>query len=260
MIRQIRMLGLSVLAVLAVGVVVSASASAHAYFVCKEGGTEKFTEHLCAAKGETGKWSWEEVNGTYGFKVEGTSGTSKLESEVAGQGLSINCEKGSFIGEIGKGSTRGKGEGEYTFSECKVYAAYVETKGRELKLLTTCTVPNISFNVIEHLVSGQGSGTEDEFRSDSGVEGLFVKVKLQGPECALKGTYNLEDSKGAEVEIGGQAFGGMVCALPEAAVGKVEHEVVCPSTGSHLTFNAKPASFFSTDIVKLVGGASWAAE
>jgi hypothetical protein len=258
--RQIRMLGLSALAAVAVGVVVSASASAHAYFVCMEGGTEKFTEHLCAAKGETGKWSWTEANGTYGFKVEGTSGTSKLEGEVAGDQLSINCGKDSFIGEIGKGSTRGKGEGEYTFSECKAYVGYAETKGRESKLLTACVIPTISFKVIEQLVTGQGSGVEDEFRSNSGVEGLLVKVKLQGAECALKGTYNLEDDKGAEVEIGGQAFGGMVCALPEAAVGKVEHEVVCPSTGSHLTFNAKPASFFSTETAKLAGGASWAAE
>jgi hypothetical protein len=256
--REIRMLGLSVLAVCAVGVVASASASAHAYFVCKEGGTEKYTEHLCGTKSETGKWSWIEV--TAPLKVEGTSGTSKLEGEVAGVKTSIACQKDVLSGEIGKARTLGRGqygEGEFTFSECKLYEV---NKTHESTLLTACSVPNIAFKVRDQLVTGQGFGPEEEFRSRTGVEELFVVVKVQGSECSLKGSYNVEDNEGAEVSIGGQIFSGMVCALPEAAVGKVEHEIVCPSSGSHLTFNAKPASFVSTETVKLAGGPAWAAE
>jgi hypothetical protein len=249
--RQIRMLGLSALAVFAVSVVVSASASAHTYVVCKEGGTEKFTEHLCSTKGETGKWSWAAVTGAETFKVEGTSGVIKLENEAFGKAL-IECKKDSFTGEITAG---GVGSGANTFSECAWYEIGTE---RHKNHISSCTIPNLFFNVTDKLVSGEGFGTEEEFNA-TGAEGTFVEFKVEGAGCILKGVYKLKQT---EVEIlpAKQIFKGEVCALPEAAVGKVEHEIVCSSSGSHLTFNGRPAGLSSTETVKLVSGASWAAE
>jgi hypothetical protein len=259
-IRQIRILGLSTLAVFAVGVIMSASASAHGYFVCKEGGTEKYTEHLCTTKGETGKWSWIEMKGSETAKVEGTSGTSKLEGEVANIKVVIECKKDTFTGEIGEKSfSRGPdGKGEYTFSECGI--SEIGKTSRADTLLTHCTIPSIVFKVTDKVITGQGYGTEEEFNSKSGVEELFTTVKIEGASCILEGQYKLEDPEGSEVEIGAQISVGQVCALPEADIGKVEHEIVCPQSGSHLTFDAKPASLSSTEKVKLTSGASWAVE
>jgi hypothetical protein len=247
--RQIRTLGLSMLAVLTVGVVASASASAHAYFVCKEGGTEKFTEHLCETKGETGKSSWAKVEGAEELKVEGTSGVSKLTGEISGVKVSIECNKDTFAGEIGGTGLEkgGNGKGEYKFSECKLHEI---TKGRQNSNLPGCTVPTIALSVTDKLITGDNGVSEyveDEF-DPTGAEGLFVEFKITGATCALKGIFKVAGSP------------GQVCALPEANIGKVEHEIVCSSSGSQLKLNGNPAGLFSTETVKVSSGASWAAE
>jgi hypothetical protein len=252
MIRQIRTLGLSMLAVFTVGVVASASASAstHAYFVCKEGGTESFTEHLCATKGETGKWSWAKVEGAETVKVEGTSGISKLAGEIAGEKVSIECSKDTFTGEIGATGLEkgGNGKGEYKFSECTLHE--ITKRRQNVNLSSVCTVANISFNVTDKLITGHNNASEyveDEF-DPTGAEGVFVEIKITRATCALKGTYKVAGSP------------GQVCAFPEATIGKVEHEIVCSSSGSQLKLNGNPAGLFSTETVKLSSGASWAAE
>jgi hypothetical protein len=255
--NRIRVLLVSLLAVFAVSAVASGSASAaHGYWVCREGGTEKYTEHLCKTKSETGKWSYLPVELTEKYKVKGTSGVSKLESEVLGAKIIIECKKDTLTGEIEK---EGKSTGEITFSECSLFEnkAYIKTA------LTACTVPNIVFKYTDKLVTGQGPGPEtwgpeDEFNS-TGAEETFVEIKLEGASCALKGTYK---AKQAEVEIlpAKQKFKGQICQLPEAGIGLVKHEVSCSSSGSHLTFASKPAYFFSTEQVELENGWTWGAE
>ncbi len=263
--NRIRVLLVSLLAVLAVGAVTSSSASAaHGFWICKEKagvGEEppiKYDEHHCNTKEKElklRKWEWKPVEGAEVFKVEGTSGVSKLESEVAGLKILIECKKDTFKGEI---EAAGKNKGEVTFSECSLFEVtkYVKVA------LTACTVPNIVFKFTTQLVTGQGAGPatwgpEDEFNSTEAEE-TFVTIKIEGT-CALKGTYK---AKQAEVEIkpAAQKFKGQVCAMPEAGVGKLEHEIVCTSSGSHITFGGKPAYFTSTDLVKLENGWWWGAE
>jgi hypothetical protein len=228
----------------------------HNFWLCREGGKEEYENHLCAKKVAGGKWSYLPLEET--LKVEGTSGVSKLESEVAGVKILIECKKDVFKGEIEK---EGKNKGEVTFSECSLFevAKYVKVS------LAACTVPNIVFKFTSKLVTGQGPGPvtwgpEEEFNS-TGAEETFVEIKVEGASCALKNTYK---AKQASVTItppaAGAVFKGQVCAMPEAGVGKVEHEIVCTSSGSHITFGGKPAYFTSTDTIKLENGWSWGAE
>jgi hypothetical protein len=233
--NRIRVLLVSMLAVFAVSAVASAAASAHTYEYFVSGSPV-----------------------TTAVKATGTSGASKLEGEVAGVKIIIECKKDTFTGEIEK---EGKSKGEITFSECSLFedTSHVKTA------LTKCTVANITFKFTDKLVRGQGLGPEtwgpeDEFNS-TGAEEVFVEIKITGSECALKGTYKAKQHE-VSIKQGTEEvkYKGQVCALPEAGVGKVEHEIVCTSSGSHLEFNGKPAYFFSTDTVKLESGASWAAE
>jgi hypothetical protein len=90
--KHIRMLGLCLVAALAMGAIASASASAHAY---KIEGTELTTSE----------------------EVAGTSETSKLEAK----GLAtIECTKDTFTGSIEKA---GKSTGKVEFKSCKVVGA-----------------------------------------------------------------------------------------------------------------------------------------
>jgi hypothetical protein len=243
-IGQIKTWGLGVLAVFAVGMAVSASASAHAYFVCKEGGTEKFTEHLCSAEGATGKWSFAELKGTE-TKIEGTSGPLKLETNLFGFKSVIECKKGEYTGlpEVG-----GEGAGKTTpwFFECALYQRNAE---RHKVLAHGCSVGTVFLSLKDKLVTGEGGfGTEEEFSAEAGKD--FGVLTISGSECVWRGEYKL--SQGEK-----PAF---VCALPEAAVGKAEHEIVCSSSSSNFSLGSNSAVLYDTQKVKLVGGASWAAE
>jgi len=227
--NRIKVLWVSLLAVFAIGAVASTAASAHEY------------QYFPAPA-----------------KVTGTSGISKLEGEVAGVKTIIECKKDTFTGEL---EEKGKSKGEITFSECSLFedTSHVKTA------LTKCTVPNIVFKFTDKLVRGQGLGPtewgpEDEFNSTLAEE-VFVEIKITGSECALKGTYKAKQHEvGVKEGTEEVKYKGQVCALPEAGVEEVEHEIVCTSSGSHLMFNGKPAYFFSTDKVKLESGAKWAAE
>jgi hypothetical protein len=264
--HRIRVLLGCVLAAFAISAVAAGSASAaHGWWACKEKAGEgieppvKYDNHLCNSKEKPlkeRKWEWKPVEAAEVFKIEGTSGVSKLESEVAGVKILIECKKDTFKGEIEK---EGKNKGEVTFSECSLFEVtkYIKVP------LAVCTVPNIVFKFTTQLVTGQGAGPatwgpEDEFNSTEAEE-TFVTIKIEGASCALKGSYK---AKQAEVEIkpAAQKFKGQVCAMPEAGVGKLEHEIVCTSSGSHITFGGKPAYFTSTDTVKLENGWWWGAE
>jgi len=243
----------SLLAVFAVGAVASSSASAHEFKVCQEKGAEEYTEHLCSTKAAGGKWSFEPIAAGNSFEVEGTSGVSKLEGEIAGVKVIIECEKDVFTGSI---EPAGKTKGKVIFEGCKLY----EVK-KNVKTLLACTVKNIEFTFTDKLVTGQGPGPaawgpEDEFNSTEAEE-TFVKITITG--CALESSNKVKQVT-VEILPAKQKFAGQVCQLPEAAVGKVEHEISCSSSGSHLEFGGKPAYFFSNEKVKLVNKWAWAAE
>jgi len=261
---QIRILFVSMLAVFAISAIASASASAaHGWWVCNKvatAGSGRYTTHECTAEGGGKEWEWKEVAGTEKFKLEGASTASKLEGEVLGNKIIIECPRDTV--EEGEIEKEGKSKGKITFFECKSYKV---TKGvgkpERVKELLTCVVPNISFKFTDKLVTGQGAGPatwgpEDEFNS-TGAGEEFVTIDLES--CALESTNKVLQAE-VEIKPAAQKFKGQVCALPEAAVGKVTHEVSCSSSGSHLTFGGKPSYFFSTEQVKLENGWAWAAE
>jgi hypothetical protein len=235
--NRIRVLLVGLLAVFAVNAVASASASAHTFVVCKETGTETYETNACANKVTGGKFSFAELT-TGTEKAEGTSGMSKLESELGGKRVIIECATGEFAGELEK---EGKSKAAtITYKTCKLFQVVKRVKSE----VTGCTVPNIRTAALKDLlITGKGIGPEDEFEPESGT--TFVKVKLEGASCALASEETFT--------------GKLICQLPEATAGKVRHELVC-SSGDEFKFGVKAASYFSTEAVKLSNGASWAAE
>jgi hypothetical protein len=227
-------------------VVASASASAHTFVVCTEGGTEKYETNLCAKKKETGKFSFLPVEGTKTYTVEGkSSGVIKLENNWGGLNegtrTGLECKKSKFSGKIEK---EGKSkEDVFTFQEC---ALYLVSGHRRIQPL--CEVPNIiTAKLKSALITGTGSGPEDQLEPEVG--GNIFTIEIRG--ClAFEGQYELS--------------GKQTCSLPEATVGLVEHEIVCSPPGSSLTFGYSPgtasAKLFMDTTVKLNGTAAWGAE
>jgi len=72
------------------------------------------------------------------------------------------------------------------------------------------------------------------------------RERIAGAECALA----------SEEAVTGK----QICQLPEATVGKVEHEVVCSPSGGSLVLGTKAASYYGTANIKLTNGWSWGAE
>lgn len=239
---RLRVILLSLLAVFAITAVASSSASAHEFLVCQEAGTEKYTEHLCSAKSETGKWSFAAIAAGKSFEVEGTSGVSKLEGTIGGQKVIIECST-----DVTKVTLEPAGatKGTITFSGCKIFSV---TKGK--KTLLKCVVNSVAeaaekikLTFLDVLVTGKGGGPEDEFKP-AVAEKPFVEIETSGAECALV----------AKTAVTGTT----ICQLPEAEVGLVEHEIACSPSGSSLKLGATAAGFFSAAKVKIVGtGAGW---
>jgi len=236
------------MAVLVVSVAGSASASAagHAFWVCKNvtEGTGKYNSSLCQEEGPKNNWEYKTIGAAEEIAVEGTSASSQLESEVANAQITIECSKDVFKGKL---LAEGKSTGEITFSGCNVYQLN-KTKHREL--LGTCEVPNIIFKFRDQLIDGPGHGPQEEFKPEGAASTLFVEFEIK--VCTLKGKYKAEVTAAEK---------GVFCALHEPFRSEVVHEIICTSEGDeNLRFNGKRASFFSTDLVQLVGGAQWFSE
>lgn len=227
---KVRLITLGMLAVFAVSAVVSGSASAHRFITNKcvpwtnatiAWETLKKCEEQNPAGGDATKnWQHEEQTKA---AVEGTSGVSKLEGEIAKTPVTIECKKDKFKGTL---LTGGLSEGEVTFEECSIPGQ------------GTCVVPNIKFKFKDKLIAGP----EDEFEPETGT--LFVEIKVE--VCALKGSYEVK--------------GTQKCKLPEGEVFKIEHQIECTPAGSSLTLGGKAAKFTSNEHLHEVSGREWAAE
>ena len=233
---------LSMLAMLALGSVASASASAHRFVNSQ---CVPYTNALiawetkakCVAQNPAGGdaiKNWE-LEGIAAAKVEGTSGESILEGEVALVKVFIKCNKDTFSGEL---EATGASKGKVEFTECRV----VNKKGNQIE---NCKVKEpIEFKFKDQLVS---SPVEDEFKPAAGA--IFVEITMEaeaGGVCAISGTYKVE--------------GTQTCKLPSAGTLQAEHEIVCEPSGSSLKFAGNPATFTSTEKVKLESGGKWAME
>jgi hypothetical protein len=158
--------------------------------------------------------------------VEGTSGVSKLATEIGSTKITIACNKDKASGAI---EAEGKSSVTITFEECRVEGA------------SGCTVANTTGKSLGRLIE-KGGNIEDELYEEGA--GPFATVKITG--CALNGTF--------------QVKGTQICELPGGPEVLITHEVACKSAGSNLKFGTKAATLESTEKVKLDSGEVWGIE
>jgi hypothetical protein len=167
--------------------------------------------------------------------IEGTVELAQLNFEVASAKTMITCTNNALVkGAISKS---GETSGEITFKGCKVFsiASGVATN------LSVCAVEEpITFKFTDQLITGAGGLVEDEFKASEAAE-VFVKIKITGASCTIKGTY---EPKGTYVASLGD----------EGEVEKTEHELVYTSHGSKIKISEKPASFTNRTRIKVKSG------
>jgi hypothetical protein len=223
------------------------------FYTCKKlGAGNKFpSQEACEKSGSEsgGEWEWSPIAAGEEFAVEGMSGVSILEAEIAGLKTEILCEIDKVTGAL---EAEGKNKGEITFEGCALY----EVKNSNHELHEICTVEVEKFTFTSQLVRGEALGPEHwgpEVEFNGTLEnGVFVNIKL-GEACGLlKGTYPAKQHEVDVIEGGTSVnYTGQVCSLPQAADADLApHLIVCTSKGSHLTFANKPAYFFSTDEIE----------
>lgn len=156
---------------------VSASASAHAFFV--EG---------------------KEVAGTETVEIEVSGivlkqGLSTLLGEKIGQ----ECAESDLTGQLEK---EGKGKGEIKTGSCKLFLVSAGKK----ETLTSCEISSPTFKVNESLFTGPGGVVETEIAPSAGETFFILTIKNASEKtCVLKGTYEVKGkyvcaSPEAEVE------------------------------------------------------------
>ncbi len=100
--------------------------------VCKEGGSEKFTEHKCKTTSGTGKWSWLKLETGESFNVVSKGGTQELVLDTGGEQPTIICKHVTDTANI-KGGQPGTDEvTKLEYTECKINipgCAVVKTAG-----------------------------------------------------------------------------------------------------------------------------------
>jgi hypothetical protein len=246
---RIRLILLSALAVCAVSAVASASAlAASEYHICKSNKAGKYQTNKCNTLAGVKEFEFEKLVSPAKEKIEGTGGVTVLEGYLSGYRDAIECKKSGFKGEIE--SEGASGSEEVKLEEC---GDLLLIENHQAPKKTTCEVGNLYFSVKSQLVSGNGSGPEYEIKPASGGT-VLLESEFTGASC----TWVVPKRFKVEVKAANE---GIVCAFPEYAVGKEEHEVSCSSTddGSLSSFG-KPLSFTNVEKVKLSSGVGWYVE
>ncbi len=211
---RIKLIMLSMVAVLGLSAVASATASAAVetrYFV--EGDTE-----LAASE-----------------SIAGTVGTAELVTTLAKDKIAIICTKNTLSNATVE--TLGKSGGEIKYEEC---GTLKQIKKGELEN-TKCNVKIPAFKFKDLLVAGPGGTVEDEFTPAAGT--TFVEIEVAGGtgcNSIFEGTYKTE--------------GSYVASLPKSEDGLVGHEIVFTSTGSKVKFHSEQASYTNTVTNLLLSG------
>ena len=245
---QIRLILLSALAMCAVSAVASASAlAASEYHICKSNKAGKYQTDKCNTLAGVKEFEFEKLVSPAREKIEGTGGVALFEGHLDGFRVAIECKKSGLKGEI---AAEGASDEEaFTLEECG--NLLLVTNPHQAPTKSTCFVAALLVRVKSQLVSGEGIGPEYEIKPPERGSRLLLDAELSGANCVMGKQFRIEVSK---------ENSGIVCALPEYAVGKEEHEVSCSSTGDEsLVFGGK-ASFTNVEKVKLSSGAGWYVE
>jgi hypothetical protein len=249
---RIRFFLLSVVAVLAVGGVASASASAETCGVGEQGGDIA----LCIQTEEIGSPS-EHPAVSFTSKIKPATPANVATLTVTG-GPVIICKKADDKGliDVKNGGIKNSNNPEVsdlyiTFTECEVNNA--PTKCEVKEPIVASGGPNGS-ETLDDGIDGEFLNTSDptkgmsffpsqETEVEPGVfKKLFVKITIKaktGQSCLFAKTAEVTGSQ--EVE------------LPEVESEKIEHEVVAKATGSHLLYAGATATFSLQEVVALAG-------
>ena len=213
--NRLRVLLVSVLAVFAISMIASASASASPIWeVCEKGGTEEFETHRCAQKGAGGDWSWKYLELSKAYNVVSKGGTQELVLDTAGAKPVIACEHVSDQGNI-KGGAPGTDEvTELKYTECKINlpsCPVVKTAGEPSG---TVAVP---------------SGVKSELFEESGV----IKDRFSPASGTTLVTLEIGKKENGSKEAEG------ICSPLPAVNNKVEGTAVATVDGKNLNFTGE---------------------
>jgi hypothetical protein len=230
---------LGLLAVIAVAVVASASATEPPK---KCGLKVEKTPVYCVegfqlenAKGESAPAS-----------VSGTNGVSILKATVASVKAEIECKKGKSTGfiEDGFSGTVGKSTASTTFEECKLLKptnCKLPTSGE--KITTTNLMGELA------LIAGR---VEDKVEPKEGAGFAGVSIEGKDESCVI-------------AEVGRpQTFnitGSQLCEFDEstllAETNSLTHKIICKTSGSSLKLGGNKAEMTSESTIGLTSGKKW---
>lgn len=189
---RLRLVLLSIMAVLVVGAVASASASATPYWeVCNKhsGAGTKYPTNKCkeSEKG-SGEYEWLKLEAGESETFTSSGEEQQLIGKLSGLEVEVRCSSVSDVGTI-KGGEPGTDEATVVYHGCKKVfgqetsgGAKVEIKGCEAKSPGKVS-GQIELVVDTKLVEYSAGKIGDEF-TGTGTEGVFVEIELGKEETS----------------------------------------------------------------------------
>lgn len=210
---RFRLVLLGIMAVLVMSAVVADAAFAEGpvYQVCKQGvaGSGVYEDPGCTTPGGAEEWSWATLSPFEEKEVVSEGGPFKLETELLGTPITIECEKEKdetliFGTEPGFDDTTVafRGECHVVGVACTVaepivvdqipsILRYVLREEVEEKVFKYKTITEEEYKKDKE--EGKSVALADEFKPSSGKAGVFVVIKLSG--CLLAGEQYIEGTE-----------------------------------------------------------------
>ena len=229
---RLRIVGLALVAVFAMGAVGVTTASAAKngphWWVCEKQTGGKFENNECSKEGTSKTWESKELLSGESRPIKFTSGETKLKTASD----LIVCKKDKGTGEI-IGGWPGTDKAKIMFEECEV------TKPFTCKVKSVGSAP---FGTIEVAVNTElvYTGTKEQaekeegplgvlFKTTSSANKLFVELEFSGI-CAFgakKVNATGEVTPAAEIPPRITGVAGVVCKIIEPEPYKFVHEINC---------------------------------
>jgi hypothetical protein len=234
-----RLILLGLLALVAVGVVASASATEPPK---KCGGKVTAAPAYCVEGFQLENAKGEPTS----VKVEGADGVSVLKATIAGVTSEVECKDGKSSGMIKGGASGAVGKSKVvnTIEDCKML------------LPTNCKIPandEVEIPTAELLGTlGLTSGRiEDKLAA---LESGFADMLVEGKEssCVIA-----EVGKPKTFEVIGSQTCELDKANAEAETESTTHKIICKTSGGSLKIGTNPASMTSEATIKLLSGKKW---
>jgi hypothetical protein len=230
----------ALLAVLAVGVVASASGTEPPK---KCGGKVEKTPNYCVEGFQLENSKGESTS----EKAEGTDSVSVFTTTVATVKTEVECKGGKTSGSIenGSGGTAGKSKITNTFENCKLL------KPANCKL-TAANESKIKTSELRGTLTLTSGRIEDKLEPPSGA--AFASISIEGVEnsCVIA-----EPEKPKTFNITGFQLCETDKSNAEIETAAVTHKIICKTSGSGLELGTNGAEMTSEATLKLTSGKKW---